>query len=220
MPGRDTGLRERFRGQVRDEVKRVALEQLAAGGPPAVAVNAIARELGVSGPALYRYFANRDELLTELVLDAYRDLAEAGTAAVDPAAPPADQLRAFARAYRAWALGEPHRYRLLFAAPVPGYDAQADRLVTAAHRLMAPVLDVVAALPPAPPPPEPLAGRLRDWVRRSGAPEVEPAAALRAMLLWSRLHGLLALEIEGNLASVGLDGGDLADHEVAALLGG
>ena len=62
---------------VRAAVKRVAFRQLAEGGPAAVAINAIARELGVSGPALYRYFKNRDALLTALVLDAYDDLADA-----------------------------------------------------------------------------------------------------------------------------------------------
>jgi AcrR family transcriptional regulator len=44
-------------------------------------VNVIAEELGVSGPALYRYFAGRDALLTELIVDAYADLAAALTAA-------------------------------------------------------------------------------------------------------------------------------------------
>ena len=56
---------------------RPALRQLAEGGPQALSLNAIAKELGVSGPALYRYFAGRDELLTELVADAYDDLGAA-----------------------------------------------------------------------------------------------------------------------------------------------
>jgi AcrR family transcriptional regulator len=77
---------------VRAAVKRVALTQLAAGGPSAVALNAIARELGVSGPALYRYFRNRDALLTALALDAYNDLADALTGA-----------ESLPGAYRTWA---------------------------------------------------------------------------------------------------------------------
>jgi AcrR family transcriptional regulator len=227
---REPGLRERFRSQVRDEVKRVALDQLAAGGPPAVAVNAIARELGVSGPALYRYFANRDELLTELTLDAYADLAAALAAAAAPAVPaaggdgrpgePEARLRALAGAYRGWALAQPHRYRLLYAAPVPGYDPQADRLVAAAHRAMAALLPVVLALPSpavAPGPPDPLAGQLASWAHERGT-AAEPAAALRAVLLWSRLHGLVSLEIEGNFGAMGLDGALLLDREVAAVL--
>ncbi|WP_392971850.1 TetR/AcrR family transcriptional regulator [Streptomyces sp. LN245] len=70
-----TGPRDRFRAQVRQEVKTAALRQLAEGGPEALSLNAIAKQLGMTGPALYRYFANRDSLLTDLVVDAYGDLA-------------------------------------------------------------------------------------------------------------------------------------------------
>src|SRR3954469_6601741 len=112
---------------VRAAVKRIALTQLEAGGPSAVALNAIARELGVSGPALYRYFKNRDALLTALVLDAYNDLADA----LDRTG-----VESLARSYRAWALAQPHRYRLLYSAPLPGYDAHREELVAAAQRSM------------------------------------------------------------------------------------
>src|SRR3954447_23803518 len=127
-------MRERFREQVRDDVKAVALRQLAAGGPQALSVNAIAKELGVSGPALYRDFDSRDALLTELILDAYADLTAAMATGTD--------LRTLATAYRAWALAQPHRYRLLFAAPLPGYDAHDPRLVAAATEAMRVLLTV------------------------------------------------------------------------------
>jgi AcrR family transcriptional regulator len=158
-------MRDRFRAQVRDDVKRVALSQLAASGPDGLSINAIAKELGVSGPALYRYFAGREELLTELIADAYDDLADALTGSRD--------LDESARRYRAWALKQPHRYRLLFGPPLPGYDAHAERLVTAARRSMEVLLQFV------------------------GADE--------AVVLWSRLHGFVSLEIGGNFASMGLD---------------
>src|SRR3954453_4026824 len=148
---------------VRAAVKRVALTQLEAGGASAVALNAIARELGVSGPALYRYFRNRDALLTELVLDAYHDLTDALTGAPS-----------LTHAYRAWALAQPHRYRLLFSAPLPGYDAHQPELIAAAQRSM-------------------------DLLRK-----VEPDQT-RAVTTWSRMHGHVSLEIEGNFASMGLD---------------
>src|SRR4051794_20781471 len=118
-------MRERFREQVRDDVKVAALVQLAEGGPAAVSVNGIAKGLGVSGPALYRYFAGRDELLAELVADTYRDLASALAASVDPALglAPVERTRALCAAWRDFARAEPHRYRLLFAPPLPGHDA-------------------------------------------------------------------------------------------------
>ena len=37
----------------------------------------IARVMGMTAPALYRYFADRDELLTALITDAYDDLGDA-----------------------------------------------------------------------------------------------------------------------------------------------
>ena len=148
---------------VRAAVKRFALAQLQAGGPSAVALNAIARELGVSGPALYRYFKNRDALMTALVKDAYDELAD--TLADAPS---------LAHAYRAWALAQPHRYRLLFSAPFPGYDPHQPQLVAAAQRSMEHLL------------------------------KVEPDET-RAVTMWSRMHGHVSLEIEGNFASMGLD---------------
>ena len=148
---------------MRAAVKNVALNQLKAGGPAALAINAIARELGVSGPALYRYFKNRDALLTALIKDAYDDLYEALARADD-----------LPRAYRAWALEQPHRYRLLFSAPLPGYDAHQPELVAAAQRSM-------------------------DLLLRH---EPDPQ---RAVTVWSRMHGHVSLEIEGNFASMGLD---------------
>lgn len=185
-------MRARFREQVRENVKEVALEQLAAGGPAAVSVNAIAKRLGVSGPGLYRYFAGRDELLSELVVDAYHDFAETLAAATGRDLTPARRLRALADAWRGFAQAEPHRYRLLFGPPVPGYDAHSEPLVTASRRAMAVGLDVFGAL---------------------GTDD-----GGRVLSAWCRLHGFVGLELGGNFASMGVDADDLFCREVDALL--
>jgi AcrR family transcriptional regulator len=168
--------RERFRAQMRDDAKRVALAQIEAEGPGALSVNAIGRELGVSGPALYRYFANREALLTELILDAYADLAAATASA--------RSVKGFAAAYRTWAKAQPHRYRLLYAEPTPGYDAHQPALVAAAQVLMAQVVRVL--------------GEGDD----------------RAIRAWWRIHGFVSLEIDGNFASMGVSANRLFDAEV------
>jgi AcrR family transcriptional regulator len=203
--------------QVRDEVKRAALRQLAEGGPQALSINAIAKQLGVSGPALYRYFAGRDELLTELVVDAYDDLAEAvGNAAARTRGRPArDRLRALARAYRDWAVAHPHRYGLLFAEPVPGYDAHAQRLVDASQRAMNVLVDVLddagAEVRSAA-----LARELERWARSRGI-DLNAPVALRAVQVWARLHGFVSLEIGGNFTSMGLDSDKLFRAELERL---
>jgi len=213
-------MRERYRAQVRGEVKQAALSQLAESGPAGLSVSAIGKQLGVSGPALYRYFASRDELLTELVIDAYHDLADALRAAASQ--PAGLELRprfeALARAYRSWALAQPHRYRLLYGPPLPGYDAHAQRLVDASQAAMSQLLGVLRELgdPTAPAPPEPLASQLRAWALAHD-PGTGPATALRAVLVWSRLHGLVSLEIAGNFASTGIDPDQVFEAQLGTL---
>ena len=225
-------MRERYRAQVRGEVKQAALRQLAESGPGGVSVSAIGKQLGVSGPALYRYFASRDELLTELVIDAYHDLAAALSAAASagasagasaaaslaPSPDPGARFEALARAYRSWALAQPHRYRLLFGPPLPGYDAHAQQLVDASQAAMNQLLGVLRELGdhPAAPPPRPLAAQLSAWAQ-AHVPGIDAATALRAVLVWSRRHGLVSLEIAGNFASMGVDPGQVFEAQLATL---
>jgi AcrR family transcriptional regulator len=210
--------RERYRAQIRDEIKQVALGQLAELGPAGVSVNAIGKELGVSGPALYRYFAGRDELLTELVIDAYADMAAALRAATANVTgrTPRSSLEALARAYRQWAISQPHRYRLLYSPPLPGYDPNSPRHVEAAQASMRLLLE---ALPPAigsMRPPKGLAAEAADWIKAQGL-TADTSAALQAVRTWSRLHGFVSLEIAGAFASMGLDSDALFDLELPGL---
>src|SRR5689334_24946462 len=89
--------RERYRAQLRAEIKERAWEQIATAGASALSLNAIAKQMGMSGPALYRYFASRDELITELIRDAYRSLADTFAAS-------SADVTALAHALRGWAL--------------------------------------------------------------------------------------------------------------------
>jgi AcrR family transcriptional regulator len=214
------GLRGRFRAQVQRDVKNEALRQLAAGGPQAVSVNAIAKKLGVSGPALYRYFANRDDLLDALILDAYLDLGEALRAEFERRSgdSPAGRLGALAHAYRDWALAQPHRYGLLLRPTLPGHDAHADDLVEAAHRCITPFFDVIAELPTVASPsvPDPLRRQLQEWAFRAGR-SVSEYVAHRALVVWSRVHGFVDLELGGNYVSMGIDAEQLFNALVGEL---
>jgi AcrR family transcriptional regulator len=212
-------MRERYRARVRQEVKEAALHQLTEAGPGGLSVSAIGKKLGVSGPALYRYFASRDDLLTELVIDAYHDLATALTAATSqvPHDSPRARFEALARAYRRWALAEPHRYRLLFGPPLPGYEAHAQRLVEASWAAMHLLLNVLrefevctAKLP------EPLAAELAAWAQQH-VQRIEPGTALHAVLIWSQLHGIVSLEIAGNFASMDINADQLFEIHLTAI---
>src|SRR5687768_5644222 len=74
--------RERARAQTVSDIVRLGREHLATHGAAALSLRAVARDLGVVSSAVYRYVANRDELLTLLVVDAYSELGDAVDVAV------------------------------------------------------------------------------------------------------------------------------------------
>jgi AcrR family transcriptional regulator len=211
--------RERIRAQTREEAKAAALRQIAAAGPQSLSLNAIGKELGMTGPALYRYFAGRDELLTELISDGYHDLADAvltAGAAVE-GQPPADRIRALARAYRKWALAQPHRYLLLFGTPVPGYAAPA-HTIQAATRTLSAFLEPLAELASAARHPElerQLATSLAD---RDGNTGWAGATLRLGVTGWTRMHGVLSLEVEGHFQTMGFDPALLYEAEINDLI--
>ncbi|MFF5960210.1 TetR/AcrR family transcriptional regulator [Streptomyces luteogriseus] len=204
--------RERYRAQVRTEIKERAWEQIATAGASALSLNAIAKQMGMSGPALYRYYGGRDDLITELVRDAYRSLADtiAATAAKDGA-----EVAALAHALRDWALRDPHRYFLIYGTPVPGYHAP-DDITAISSEIMALLLDACATVD-RDAPATPFGDHLeehREWADGHPAP---PAALHRAMTFWTRLHGVLSLELAGHFRGMGFDPAQLFAAEVESL---
>ncbi|WP_449344544.1 TetR/AcrR family transcriptional regulator [Streptomyces narbonensis] len=191
---------------------RHAWEQMATAGASALSLNAIAKQMGMSGPALYRYFASRDDLITELVREAYRSLAdtlhEASAAGAD--------LSGLAHALRDWALTDPHRYFLVYGTPVPGYQAPADTTAISSE-IMTTLLDACAALP--------RAGAAtsfdshledhRDWAAGHHAPS---GALHRFLTFWTRLHGVLSLELAGHFTGMGFDPARLFAAELDELM--
>ncbi|MEU8972759.1 TetR/AcrR family transcriptional regulator [Streptomyces monashensis] len=211
----DTGAqtpRERYRAQVQAEIKERAWEQIATAGVPALSLNAVAKQMGMSGPALYRYFAGRDELITELVRDAYRSLADTFRAASDTGA----DLAGLAHALRDWALADPQRYFLIYGTPVPGYHAPEDT-TGLADQIMTTLLDACTALAedrPTTPFDTHLEGD-RHWAAGHPAP---PTALHRALTFWTRLHGALSLELAGHFTGMGFDPALLFAAELDDLL--
>jgi AcrR family transcriptional regulator len=206
--------RERYRAQVQDEIKQHAWAQIAAAGASALSLNAIAKQMGMSGPALYRYFANRDELISALVKDAYRSLADAFHEAAGAGA----DLSDLAYTLRRWALADPQRYFLVYGTPVPGYHAPEDT-TRIASEIMAVLLDVCTAEQPSGTPASPLDPHLAEHQAWAGHPPAPPSAMRRALTFWTRLHGTLSLELAGHFTGMGFDPAQLYTAETQALTG-
>ncbi|EIM78275.1 TetR family transcriptional regulator [Nitratireductor aquibiodomus RA22] len=102
------------------EINSIARNLLVEGGSGAVTINAIARRMGMSGPALYRYYPSQSALIEALRGQFFEELiAFMRAAAAEPAAStPARRLGAICRALRRWALGHSAEFGWLFASPV------------------------------------------------------------------------------------------------------
>jgi AcrR family transcriptional regulator len=202
--------RERLRAQTSAEIKAIALRLMAGGGPDAISLRAIAREMGMTAGAIYSYFPTRDDLVTALIGDVYTSAVSAAESARDavPSDDPGGRILAWARSMREWALANPEGFRLIYGDPVAGYRPPDDGPGKAAGlRACTGLTDLVAAA-------WPTAGPLQrddrtyawsdfdpDLVAhvRELFPDLPPVALALTMRVWGRMHGLMALEIYGHL---------------------
>ncbi|WP_194912296.1 TetR/AcrR family transcriptional regulator [Catenulispora rubra] len=206
--------RQRYRAQVQEEIKQHAWEQIATAGASALSLNAIAKQMGMSGPALYRYYANRDELITALIRDAYQSMADA----IHAAAASGAGVRGLGQALRAWALEDPQRYLLIYGTPVPGYQAPEDT-TRLANEVMAELLDAAGADDLGTMPASPVQAHLAEHSAWAGAHSADPPRLHRAIIMWTRLHGVLSLELAGHFAGMGFDPAEVFAAELDAIAG-
>ncbi|PRX97817.1 TetR/AcrR family transcriptional regulator [Allonocardiopsis opalescens] len=206
MAARTTQRKERMRQATLAEIRATARRLLVEHGSAAVTVNAVAREMGLSGPALYHYYAGHEELVGALVADFYRELAQAMAAARDARAgePPAVRLLAACRAMRAWAVGHPAEFGWIFASPGP---PRAERSADSPRHqaglefeqvVLEPFVELWETSPFPVPELDALDPSLREQLRAYSAGlggRLPPEAAHTFLTCWIRLYGLLCMEV-------------------------
>ena len=98
-----------------------------------MSLRAIAREMGMTAPGLYRYFGSHEELTRHVCASIFTELGADIRRAIEAAAPAdasADQVTgkmtvkmiAACREFRRWALSHTAEFGLLFGVPLPGLD--------------------------------------------------------------------------------------------------
>lgn len=211
---------------LQEAIKETAWKQIAKFGAPTLSLRAIARELKITAPAIYNYFRDRDALVTALVIDAYTSLGDWQVEARNaiPEGQLVEGLRAIGMAYRRWALTHPQRYLLIFGTPIPGYEAPMPEVLPSAARSLSALVSVIDALR--------VNGRLQAadfpqikkgheqqfeiWKSYAGNHDILSLSV--AMIVWSRVHGLVSLEIAGDMPPFGVDGAALYRYEIESII--
>lgn len=167
---------EALRSRLLDRAGELVSEQ----GPRALTLRALAADAGTSTSAVYALFGGKPGLLRALYLEAFRrfhDYLCQVTATGDAA----DDLFRLGLAYRRSALADPHLYAIMFTRPAPDFEPDAE-----VHEAGAAAFGVLLAT-----------------VRRGIADGTftEPSPERLARAAWALVHGLVSLELSGNLAT-------------------
>jgi AcrR family transcriptional regulator len=172
-------------GDLRDALIKSALEEAELGGPEAVNISSLAKKLGVSQPAPYRHFADREALLTAVATEAFREFNGVLRDAIKKRSK-RSKLSRIARATLDFGLRRNGIYRLIFAsrwkADAP-LDGELRRAALEAFDLVVAALDV------------PAVGFLRER---------------HALTIWAGVHGVVMLAeqglLTGKIAHTNIDG--------------
>jgi AcrR family transcriptional regulator len=209
-----------------EEIKSTALLLMRRDGSTDVRFTDIARDMGVTPPALYRYFPDRDALLTALVSDAWRDLAAelSNAVALSDGASLHQALGSICTAYRAWAHADPPRFALIFGLPLPHYAPPESARTYESARQARASLEVLlrAAITRGQtqtPAVDSIDDRLVDYLTAQGSHEEPqiPALAYQGLLhAWITIHGFVSLDVFGHLDGLSPQARDaLFDSHVA-----
>jgi len=210
---------------LQEAIKDAAWKQITEYGAPALSLRAIARELKITAPAIYNYFPDREALVTALIIDAFISFGDWQLEARDSVSEEdhLGRMAAIGLAYRNWAHAFPQRYQLIFGTPIPGYKGPIEKILPSSARSLSALVSVVEGLR--------LAGKLNVdafpkvksehkisfemWKTYGGDANVLSLSV--AVVIWSRLHGIVSLEIGGNLPPFGAKGDALYLYELNSI---
>ena len=200
--------RERVRDATREEILSTAWKQIGEVGAVGLSLRGIAREMGMTAPGLYRYYKDRDALVTALLMDAFTSFTASLEAGRDScnADDHTGRFRAMCKSYFQWAAQNPQRYMLLFGTPIQGY-MFAEELRPVAQRSFLVLQGVIGEAH--------LAGKISgeltalrlpaslksayDTLKKFGMPYTGTVTQL-ALSAWSMIHGMTSLYLYNYLS--------------------
>ena len=209
------------------EIKATARRQMALYGTAGLSLHGIAREMGITAPAIYNYFHRLDDLITALIVDSFTNLANAMDAAGAAAGTePVAQIRSTVLTYRQWAVNQPLDFQLIYGNPIPGYVAPFEVTAPLARRPFLPLFGYFwqayqsgqltlpcgyEAVPPH------VAEHVKAWREHIRVPMPE-SLFCTVLTGWSRIHGLVMLELTHHIQPMIGDAAEFYEYEVDAFL--
>ncbi len=215
--------RARVRTATTAEIKTTARRLLVEEGPDALTLRAIARSMGLTAPALYRYFSSHEELVGACTMDLLDEITITLEQARDAVGPqdPVGRLMAACRAFRDWSLGHPREFQLVFASAgegrTPGHDTVGQDL-SFGGVFLGIFVEIWQSRPFAVPAEADLPQRLVEQLTAFSAAVggVLPLGALAAYLSgWVRLYGGVTIEVFGHLGFALSDAGPMFEAMLA-----
>jgi len=184
-------------GDLRRALLQAAVRTLQKQGQAALTLRAVGDELGVSRTALYRHFADKSALLTAVASEGFRMLQADLVGSWQAAGKGRPGFDAMGEAYVRFAIANPWHYRVMFGGgfELDTSDAELTAEGEGAFRALADALVEQQA-----------AGLVR---------QEDPQ--LQANFVWSTVHGVAMLAIDGNLEHQGADVAALTRYAVERL---
>lgn len=200
--------RDRLRAATIAEIRQEARALLVTGGETAVSLREVARRMGLTPAALYRYVDSHEQLVELVGVDIHEDLIASmeGARDADPRAGAVPRLLAVSREFRRWALAHPREFRMVFANPMqsPGdpcdgpLEEAGERMGAVFGELFAELLRTGEMRVPSPDEVDP--GLLAVVARSQKPGEALPPTALVVFTqCWAKLYGCVVLEVSGHL---------------------
>jgi AcrR family transcriptional regulator len=216
--GHPPSRRDRLRAATSEEIIQTARRLLVQSGPEAVTLRAIAREMGMTAPGLYRYFDSHEELLRHVCADIFTELGEGIRQAIEAAAVPAGaadlvtakltiKMVAACREFRRWSLNHQAEFGLLFGIPLPGlddgrYDIADECALAFAGTFFTLFLELWTRVPFPVPDAADIDPGLRDQLGRYRdllGSDIPVGAVLTFLRCWTVLYGAVAMEVFGHM---------------------
>lgn len=216
---------QRLRQATIQEIKATARQQIAANGAASLSLGAIARAMGMTPPALYRYFKNRNALVAALIIDAYDSMADALEKSVGERARDdyLGQFYALMGTYRQWAVAHPEEYALMFGAPLASPELLGEEVGHSTMRNLRVIVQLFRAAFDANrltiprqynEPPPPVRQALMAMQSALGDENLPLGILALSFTTWLHAHGLVWQELHGHLPKFLFGSGDLYEMEI------